>query len=210
MKRPSRQQANQDSDLYYGYKGGIASLLLAVCDIIVRCTRFTYVGAPACVGDAGLFLRSRLHNLIKDGLMRTVNVLLYNGEGVREEICPHLVGDAAFPLGEHMIKAIEPPPAADMAEAEINTTTLLARRVVERPRRLVGSKEDGCFARGIHFGANPSPGVCSCKCVVHCTTFWKSGQLRMRATKTTLFKMTCHCQLLELSRQERGYASETC
>jgi hypothetical protein len=131
MKKPSRQQANQDSDSYYGYKGGIASLLLAVCDINMR---FTYVnaGAPACVGDAGLFSRSRLHNLIQVGLMRTVNVPLYFDEGVREDIWPYLVGDAAFPLGEHMMKAIEPPPAAHTAEAEFNTRILLARRVIER------------------------------------------------------------------------------
>jgi hypothetical protein len=102
MKKPSQQQANQDSDSYYGYQGGIASPLLAVCDINMR---FTYAnaGAPACVGDAGLFSRSRMHNLIQDGLMRTVNVPLYFNEGVREDIWQYLVSwRSCFPTwGAH-------------------------------------------------------------------------------------------------------------
>jgi hypothetical protein len=32
QRKPTKAQANQDADSYYGYKGGIASLLLAVCD----------------------------------------------------------------------------------------------------------------------------------------------------------------------------------
>jgi hypothetical protein len=58
--------------------------------------------------------------------MRTVNVLLYFDEGVKEDIRPYLVGDAAFPLGEHMMKAIDPPPATHTAEAEFNTRIMLA------------------------------------------------------------------------------------
>jgi hypothetical protein len=57
MHKPTTEAANQDSDSYYGYKGFIASLLLAVCDADVL---FTYInaGEPACVGDAGLFGRT--------------------------------------------------------------------------------------------------------------------------------------------------------
>jgi hypothetical protein len=112
-------------------EGGIASLLLAVCDINLR---FTYVnaGAPACVGDAGLFSWSRLHDRIQDGLMRTVNVPLYFDDGQREDLWPYLVGDAAFALGEHMMKAIDPPPATGTAAATFNKRILLARRVIER------------------------------------------------------------------------------
>jgi hypothetical protein len=59
QRKPTREQANQDTDSYDGYKGGIASLLLAVSDSDLL---FTYVsaGAPDCVGDAGLFGRSQL------------------------------------------------------------------------------------------------------------------------------------------------------
>jgi hypothetical protein len=52
MKKPTKKQANQDSDSYHGYKGGVAFLLLAVCDIKLR---FTYVnaGAPGVRGTQG-------------------------------------------------------------------------------------------------------------------------------------------------------------
>jgi hypothetical protein len=131
MKKPTKQQANQDSDSYYGYKGGIASLLLAVCDIKMR---FIYVnaGAPACVGDAGLFQRSRLGHLIREGLLTTADVTLYFEDAGVEKIFPYLVGDAAFPLGRHMMKAIDPVPADDTPEKAFNTRILLARRVIER------------------------------------------------------------------------------
>jgi hypothetical protein len=71
--KPTKAQANQDADSNYGCKGGIASLLLAVCDANLQ---FTYVnaGAPACVGDAGLFSRSLLLRNMNEGAMRTVNV----------------------------------------------------------------------------------------------------------------------------------------
>jgi hypothetical protein len=45
--------------IIYGYKGGIASLLLAVSDADMR-SLYVNAGAAACVGDAGLFGRSRL------------------------------------------------------------------------------------------------------------------------------------------------------
>jgi hypothetical protein len=135
MKKPTKKQANQDSDSYYGYKGSIASLLLAVCDIKMR---FTYVnaGAPGCVGDAGLFGRCQLHDNIEAGIMKQTDVPLYFEtvqHGVEmKSIFPYLIGDAAFPLGVHMMKALDPPPAADSAEAVYNERILLARRVIER------------------------------------------------------------------------------
>jgi hypothetical protein len=46
MKKPTKEQENQDADFYYGYKGFIASLLLAVCDINMR---FTYVSRRTCL-----------------------------------------------------------------------------------------------------------------------------------------------------------------
>jgi hypothetical protein len=68
MRKPTKEQANQDAVSLYGYKGGIASLLLAVCDVNMM---FTYVsaGAPACVVDAGLFQQSQLHHNIEGEVM---------------------------------------------------------------------------------------------------------------------------------------------
>jgi hypothetical protein len=131
MRKPTEQQANQDADSYYGYKGGIASLLLAVCDIDMR---FTYVnaGAPACVGDAGLFARLRLHENTEAGAMATIEVPLYYENGDVKAISPYLIGDAAFALGVHMMKAFDPQPAAGTKEGEYNKRILLARRVIER------------------------------------------------------------------------------
>jgi hypothetical protein len=49
-----------------------------------------------------------------------------------KSIIPHLIGDAAFPLGVHMMKALDPQPTAGSAEAVYNQRILLARRVIER------------------------------------------------------------------------------
>lgn len=71
MRKPTKEQANQDTDSYYGYKGGIASLLLAVCDANLK---FLYInaGAPACVGDAGLFSKTTLRSNIDNGALKQV------------------------------------------------------------------------------------------------------------------------------------------
>jgi hypothetical protein len=65
QRKPTKEQTNQDSVSNYGYKGGIASLLLAICDADMKFIHHSSsihvnVGAPACVGDAGLFGRSQL------------------------------------------------------------------------------------------------------------------------------------------------------
>lgn len=64
--------------------------------------------------------------------MKTAEVQLAFDDGEVLPIWPYLVGDAAFPLGVHMIKAIDAPPAAGSAEKQFNTRILLARRVIER------------------------------------------------------------------------------
>jgi hypothetical protein len=76
QRKPTKEQANQDTESYYSYKGGIASLLLAVCDADKK---FIYVnaGAPACVEDAGLFSRTQLKLTIDAGVMRTERVNLF-------------------------------------------------------------------------------------------------------------------------------------
>jgi hypothetical protein len=132
QRKPTKEQANQDTDSYYGYKGGIASLLLAVCDIHMR---FTYVnaGAPACVGDAGLFGTCQLGERIRDGLLQQRDITLYFEDGNVQKIFPYLVGDAAFPLSVNLMKAFDPPPfATETDKAEYNKRILLARRVIER------------------------------------------------------------------------------
>jgi hypothetical protein len=131
QRKSTKEQAHQDTGSYYGYKGGIASLLLAVCDIDMR---FTYVnaGAPACVGDAGLFGNCQLGQRIRDGLLQQRDTTLYFEDGGVKKIFPYLVGDAAFPLGVNMMKAFDPPPPAGTDAAEYIRRMLLARRVIER------------------------------------------------------------------------------
>lgn len=131
QRKPTKKQANQDTDSYYGYKGGIASLLLAVCDADMRLL-YASAGAPACVGDAGLFSRTQLKENIDDGMMRTVSVPLFFEDGTRQDIWPFLVGDAAFPLGTHMMKVIEPGPPAGTPEAQCNRRLLNCRRLIEQ------------------------------------------------------------------------------
>jgi hypothetical protein len=102
-----------------------------VCDADLR---FTYVnaGAPAFVVDAGLYARSQLKANINAGMLKQVSVPLPFEDGRMHEICPYLVGDAAFPLGQHMLKVHEPPPAAGSAEVKCNKRLLNARRGIEQ------------------------------------------------------------------------------
>jgi hypothetical protein len=63
LKKPTKAQVTQDANSYFGYKGGIASLLLAVCDADLQ---FTYgsAGAPACVCQ--LQIDRSIHQSIHD------------------------------------------------------------------------------------------------------------------------------------------------
>jgi hypothetical protein len=88
--------------------------------------------AAAAAATAGLFGRCKLHENIEAGIMKQKDVPLYLENGDIKSIFPYLVGDAAFPLGVHMMKAIDPTPAAGTSEVEYNARILLARRVIER------------------------------------------------------------------------------
>jgi hypothetical protein len=131
QRKSTKEQANQDSDSYYGYKGGIASLLLAVC---VADMKFTYVnaGASACVKDASLFSRSQVKASIDQGMLKQVSVPLHFEDGTWQDIFPYLVGDAAFPLGQHFLKVYEPPPEGNSAQAKCNRRLLDARWLIEQ------------------------------------------------------------------------------
>jgi hypothetical protein len=58
---------------YCGYKGYIASLLLAVVDRN-KTLRYVHAGAPTCLGDAGLFQRSALKKSIDNGCFRILDI----------------------------------------------------------------------------------------------------------------------------------------
>jgi hypothetical protein len=96
--------------------------------------RFNYVnaGAPACVGDAGLFTQCHLNWNIEGGVITERDVPLYFDNGEMKAIMPYQLGDVAFPLGVHILKVIDLPPPEGSAEAEFNKRILLARRVIER------------------------------------------------------------------------------
>jgi hypothetical protein len=94
---------------------------------------------------------------------QVVGTHVYFDDGQREDLWPYLVGEPP----------IDPPPATGTAAATFNLRILLARRGLRG--RLGGSKEDGYFAGGIHFGMTPNSHVPALRCAVHCTTFWRSG-----------------------------------
>jgi hypothetical protein len=88
--------------------------------------------AAAAAATAGLFGCCKLHENIEAGIMKQKDVPLYLENGEIKSIFPYLVGDAAFPLGVLMMKAIVPTPAAGTSEVENNARILLARHVIER------------------------------------------------------------------------------
>jgi hypothetical protein len=154
MKKPTASQANLDTDSYYSYKGGIAMLALCVCDADMQ---FTYanVGAPACVGDAGLYTRFRLKQQVDDGLLSVVKAELKFGDDRVEEIETLFVGDSAFPLGPHMQKIFSrPTPEEDSDKGRFNRRVINPRRLIEMTfGRLKGR---WVFCRRIVFYGDPN------------------------------------------------------
>ena len=136
QRKPSSSQAGGDADAFWSYKGSPASLLLAICDAKGR---FLYVnvGAPGSVGDARLWARSDLCSRIEGGMLDIAGVELSDGEETRM-IRPVLVGDAAFPLGPHMMKIYDEPGPNGMPEfrasgkATFNRCVINCRREIER------------------------------------------------------------------------------
>jgi hypothetical protein len=88
---------------------------------------FTYVnaGAPGNLGDAGLYSASRFSKQVEDGLLRAATVQLIV-ENQPHSIYPYIVGDAAFPLSEHILKNFDvkrPEVRNDPAKMEFNKET---------------------------------------------------------------------------------------
>lgn len=135
QRKPSREQAQGDSDAFWSYKGSPASLLLAICDANGR---FLYVnaGAPGTVGDAGLWSRSDLCQLIEEGLFHGAPHEL-TADGHTQSVQPFLVGDAAFPLGPHMMKVWDEARPQDRAhwraagKGKFNRCVINCRRGIE-------------------------------------------------------------------------------
>lgn len=129
MKKPLKKQVGGDADAFWGYKGYICSLLLAVVDSD-KLFRYVHCGAPACLGDAGLFSRSVLKRSIDNGVLEQVDVPLVV-DGQVQYIHPYLVGDAAFGLTAYMQKNFNPPPGARSQQAVYNKKVTDCRRRVE-------------------------------------------------------------------------------
>jgi hypothetical protein len=84
QQKPSKKQTWGDTDSYWCYKGFCSTLLLAVCDANLV-FRYVYAGTPGNVGDAGLYARSGLKELIDDGMLRKWHV---DAPGLQQELFP--------------------------------------------------------------------------------------------------------------------------
>jgi DDE superfamily endonuclease len=125
-KKPTQKHVGLDRDSFYGYKGGIAHLLLGIVDCN-NMFRFASVGNPASLGDGGLYMKTNVKKSIDDGLLNVLDIeLTVNGQ-VRT-IKPFLVGDKAFPLGRHMLKNYTPTPALNTPESKFNRGATNCRR----------------------------------------------------------------------------------
>ena len=128
-RKPTRAQAKGDTDAYYGYKGFISSLLLAVVD---GAGSFIYVGAgaPGCTGDTGMFARSGLKKMINAGVLNSCTQTVQIG-GVQHEFSPYIVGDRAFVCTEYMMACHNGIHVEGTPEAKFNRRVINTRRVVE-------------------------------------------------------------------------------
>jgi hypothetical protein len=86
-------------------------------------------------------------------MLKQVSVQLYFEDGRRNSIRPYL-RDAAFPLGQHMLKVHKPPPAAGLAEARCNRRLLIAPQALSR--HLEGWRVSVFFAQRACSGINPN------------------------------------------------------
>ncbi|XP_046384664.1 putative nuclease HARBI1 [Ischnura elegans] len=109
---PIKTPSHEGGD-YYNYKGWHSIILLAVVDSAYR---FTYVnvGYPGRVNDAGVLRASALWRKLTSGEIPNHY---------------HLVGDGAFPLGQHMLKPFQQPRRP--CEELFNYRLSRARMVVE-------------------------------------------------------------------------------
>ena len=129
-KKPTRKSANEDTDAWYGYKGYICTLLLAVVDTRGR---FLYVhaGAPGSCGDTGLFSQCGLKQVINTGILTQSHVSIAIGQ-VQHEVHPYIIGDSAFNLQTYMMIGHGRPPAAKPTDkGKFNRRIITSRRTVE-------------------------------------------------------------------------------
>lgn len=116
----------EDAVDYYNYKGWYSVILLAVCDARYR---FTYinVGTPGKSNDAFIFKYSSLYRILN----AQTDTLTRLGSLINGIIVPfHLIGDAAFPLLEIVMKPF-PHGVQDAVFALFNYRLSRARRVIE-------------------------------------------------------------------------------
>jgi hypothetical protein len=128
-KKPTAKCVGADRDAFYGYKGYISHLLLAVVD---SRGMFLYAsaGAPGSVGDAGLYGRSVLKRNVDQGLLNSIDVNL-NVHGNIVPVKPYFVGDTVFHLGRHMLKNFHPAPPDASPQKLFNKLLTNCRREVE-------------------------------------------------------------------------------
>jgi hypothetical protein len=95
---------------------------------------FVYLNAanPGCLGDASLWSLSRLCKLVEDRKDNNITCEL-EPDGEQRSIHSYLIGDAAFPLNENMLKIFSEPPAN-----EANNFGAAGRR--EFNRRLIPAR----------------------------------------------------------------------
>ncbi len=129
LKKPKKETVGGDADAFYGYKGFVSHLLLGVVDSN-KLFIFVSAGAPACIGDAGLYTRSVLKDSIEAGCLDLIDIPLRVAHQ-EKRIKPYLVGDAAFGLSTHLLKNYSPTPAAGTAHAMFNKKLTNCRRLVE-------------------------------------------------------------------------------
>ena len=127
-RKPTAKQAGGDTDAYYGYKGFISSLLLAVVDGS-GCFSYVSAGAPGCMGDTGMFARSGLKKLINTGILKQHEVNLRIGDEIHKAH-PYMVGDSAFSCTEYMM-ACHPVALEGSPEEKFNRRCINTRRKVE-------------------------------------------------------------------------------
>ncbi len=111
---------------YYNYKGWYSCVLLGVCDAKYRFTYF-HLGTPGKSNDSFIFRHCHLFRKLnnqKDNLFRLGSLL----NGVLVPL--HLIGDAAFPLLETLMKPF-PHGVQDAVHRLFNYRLSRTRRVIE-------------------------------------------------------------------------------
>lgn len=158
------QCPDNSGSLYYNYKDFFSMVLFALVDSIYKFIAID-VGSFGREGDAGIFLKTKLGNDIRNQLFDTPTSKVLPGT---DSIAPHVfLGDEAFPLLNNLLKPYARPTAAiDRTKTIFNYRLSRARRLVENAFGIL-TQRFRIFLTPIQMNTATVENLITSACIIH-------------------------------------------